>query len=218
MNIIEKGVYWRSKRLRAFYNIKSLDSPLLHAARIKYIISDLPVKNKKYKNVYSGDMNIYENPDIYPEAWIAPHAQFVKSEAEAAAAISSAGFDPSKTAVIEVGGREKPSLVSGTGGAIEVTEYSPERIIVNLTKGSSGWLIFTNTWYPDWTVEVGGWPRKLWKSDLAFMAVEIKPGDRVVEFKYLDHVFTMGLFITIAGMGVCLLIWMMSLRNVKRDA
>jgi len=217
---IERGTFRRRKKVDSFKNPQSLASPLISAAGIKYLLSDVPnpfppsVKDQ-WKLVHAGDLFIYENLRVFPEAWVATEAETAADEQEAARLIVKPGFDPAVDVVIE--GPVKTSI-KGAGGSAEVIRHSPEMVEVKLSESSSGWLVLADTWYPVWRVEVDGKPRKLWKADLAFMAVRVEDGDRTVVFRYRDIAVPIGRLIAAIGAVGCLLIWMVSRKRAEKTA
>jgi len=208
---IEPGAFWRRKKVAAFKKSQSLASPLINAAGIKYLLSDVPdpfpiSSSDRWKLVHSGDVYIYENLEVFPEAWLATKAVFASDEQQAAKLIANPGFDPALTVVIE----GERTGVKGNGGKAEVRRHSGEKVEIRLSEGASGWLVLADTWYPAWRAFVDGKPRKIHKADLAFMAVQINPGDEAVVFEYRDISVWIGWLLAAFGVMGSLLIWLMS--------
>lgn len=228
MNAIEEGIYQRAKRIGAFKNLTSLVSSLIDADGIKCLISDKPISwdnenldegvkeviDNKYKLVYQGELFIYENNDVYPPAWVVPNAIFVYDENHASEEIKKVGLNPGRTVILE---GEKIDW-NGDGGEATVRRISSEEVVVETGGKSSGWLVLSETWYPYWRAEVDGRVRKIWKADVAFMAVPITKGEKRVVFKFDDRAYKNGLLTSIpaALVAVCLLTigWMKSKKCV----
>jgi uncharacterized membrane protein YfhO len=95
---------------------------------------------------------------------------------------------------------------AGSGGVAKVIRHSSERVEIQLSEPASGWLVFADSWYPEWKAKVDGKSREISKADLAFMVIRINKGDRIVVFSYANDYKRYGWFLTAAAMVLCLLI------------
>lgn len=93
----------------------------------------------------------------------------------------------------------RPVLISKTGPAFSaasalrkddipfverVEAFSPNRLRLAVSIPTSSWLIYSDAWHPDWTVLVDGKERPLLKANLAFKAVNLNAGEKIVEFRF----------------------------------
>jgi len=203
---VEKGSFRRAKKLTAITKVASLESELLGAAGVKYVIAAKPIRGinrEMWKPVNSGGMLVYENKKVYPPAWIAPDARFVGTESEAVEVISEPGFAPLRTVVIEGG----HVAHRGNGGVAKV-EKSSGLMKVELEDNSGGWLVVSEAWYPAWRAEVDGQPRRVYKADVAFMAVKVNKGEKMVIFRYRNSAKTAGLVIALVGLVGSFALWL----------
>ncbi|HEY5600934.1 MAG TPA: YfhO family protein, partial [Patescibacteria group bacterium] len=72
----------------------------------------------------------------------------------------------------------------------------PNNIKVTLKSSIDGTLVMPEIYYPGWVAIVDGNQRPIKKIDNLFLAVDLKPKDREVVFKFRPRLFTIGLAIT----------------------
>ncbi len=63
----------------------------------------------------------------------------------------------------------------------------------------SGTLLWTDTQYPGWRVQMDGQEAALRPAPPCFAAIEVPPGSRVLEFRYRPTFLTIGLLVAMAG-------------------
>ncbi len=211
---IEEGSFRRAKKLTAFKKIDSLESKLLDAAGVKYVVSAKPIPGidrTTWKPVHSDGMCIYKNEEVYPPAWITPHARFVKTGTEAVEAIAAPDFAPYQLAVIE----GEPMEHEGEKGAVRV-EKSRGNIKINLEDNSGGWLVVSEVWYPGWRVQVDGQPRPAHKADVAFMAVKVNKGEKKAVFRYRNNASCVGGILALLGLAGSFAVWLTMRKRAVR--
>ena len=74
MNLVEGQGELIYNRIAPFYWYGSLDSALLNLANVKYILTTQPLPQARFALVYSGELNIYRNPDVLPRAFTVSRA------------------------------------------------------------------------------------------------------------------------------------------------
>jgi hypothetical protein len=71
-------------------------------------------------------------------------------------------------------------------GTVEVVHYSANRvqIHVNLTDGKPALLFYADAWDSGWSAKIDGLARDIIKANVGFKAIEVMPGNHIVEFNY----------------------------------
>jgi uncharacterized membrane protein YfhO len=94
-------------------------------------------------------------------------------------------------------------------GTLEIVKQSdPNRVVVRASMSTNSWLVLSDLWFPGWRVYVDGSEQPILKADYLFRAVELRPGEHLVEFVYRPMSFTLGLVISvIAWIGLGAVLW-----------
>src|SRR5690606_7788756 len=136
------------------------------------------------------DIKLYENQAVMPRAFVVqdiiPLPDTDEGTATALAVMGDPAFDPAQTAVIHndasVGARRASPLQDQP--AATITEYTPERIVIEAQSKGEGYLILTDTYYPGWQATVNGTAAPIQRADILFRAVQIPDGTSEVIFEY----------------------------------
>jgi hypothetical protein len=91
-----------------------------------------------------------------------------------------------------------------------VVEYTPNRLVLDVTAPDSGWLLVTDRWASGWRATVDGRPVPLFIGNLVFRTVAMTPGPHRIAFDYRPFGYPWllvaswsTLAITLAGPAVC---------------
>jgi hypothetical protein len=139
-----------------------------------------------------GRWALYRFPDPPPRASVVARWTVVGSAEEALAAVTSPGFDPSRTAVLERDpglprpGRPAPGTARyrplGPGAArVEVEAPGPALVLVR------------EAFDPGWEARVDGRPAPVLAADFLVQAVPVPAGRHVLELRYRDPTVVGGL-------------------------
>jgi hypothetical protein len=166
---------------------------------------------------YDGhDARVFSNPGALPRTWIAG-AQDVRTSAERALArVGSADFDPRRAVVSEA---RIPGLPLDRGGpappagSARILRYDPERVTVAVEPSAGGELVLSDLHYPGWEARVDGRRVDVDRVDYLLRGVRVKPGDRVVEFRYRSGVWRAGWVISLLALGLMFMLAGWSLRR-----
>jgi hypothetical protein len=162
-----------------------------------------------------GDTEAFANRDGFPRAFIA-HEPVAASGLLAAADLieDPRRFSPSAQVVLEQetaevqAARRFSASRSGPvmGEGVEVRGYRPNRVFMEASLESPGFLVFSDTYFPGWRawVQQGGQRReaKIYAADLAFRAVFLNEGRSAVTWVYQPVPFRIGLW---AGLATLLI-------------
>jgi hypothetical protein len=186
-----------------------------------------------YRLVHSGDVKIYENLDALPRAFFVPEAILVPGDDAALETMRDPNFDPASTLVlIEAAAsahnsQPTPRLAEGNAvedqASAELVLYEPERIIVNVSAPTQGWLLLSDAWYPGWEATVDGKSAPVQRADVLFRAVAVPEGEHQVQWVFRPASFRLGVAISLGTVGLLLagVVWaglrrMWSIRRARQ--
>ncbi len=121
----------------------------------------------------------------------------VMEESEVKAALSNGGYDYTTTVAL----LEKPESVKANRStnlketessfSVEWEKYTPNYRKARVSTDQDGFLRISEVWYPGWKVFVNGKETKVYRADLAWMAVSIPAGEHQLEIRatspYVDQ-------------------------------
>jgi len=161
-----------------------------------------------YRQVHSGDVKIYENRSVLPRAFVVHQTQIVENEAQAIAFMQSTQFDPANM-LVRLPNDDEPVGLAFSGqpspsDAATIVLYTPERVEIETTLDSPGWLLLTDTYYPGWQASIDGQPVDILQANVLFRAIPVSAGNHRVVFEFKPRSLRWGASIT----GVALLLWL----------
>ena len=159
-----------------------------------------PLVPGEYRLVHSGDVKIYENLDALPRAFLVYDWRFLPEIDDALEAMSAAGFDPAKQAVIVDPGQDG-RLQTGGAGEATITEYEPDRVVVEIDGDADGLLLLSDAYYPGWQAKLDGDPVSIYQTDILFRGLMVPSGEHEVEFIFEPASYRAGRLISLVGLG-----------------
>ena len=187
---------------RAYAWGPELTLPLANLAGIRWIYSARGrVLEAPFRQVFeSGSEVVYENPSVFPHAFLVDCARQFPDQNAVFAALASATSDDLRACALvetpEVG--ILPGITAGSRGRAELQLYSPDRVTVDVEAPTPGLLVLGDALAPGWIVRVGGVRKKLLAVDGAFRGVVVPPGHSLVDFVYAPTATRVGAWVAAA--------------------
>ena len=202
---------------------------LLTLGGVKYIISDKPLQDTSFVQVFKGTKFIYENKNFIPKAFFADGYK-VEKDITILNNIREMNFDPRKVAFLEKDINQKIDKPDSTAsvklvkGDIHSLEYE-----VNAT--GNNLLVFSEIYLPfGWKAYIDGKESEIHKTDYILRSLVVPQGKHKVEFRYEPAVYYTGKSVSIGAnvlLGIILLAGVFgyatnkkkndSTANVKKD-
>lgn len=140
---------------------------------------------------------IYENEECMDRVWVV-YDYLVMKEDEVLKKIKHPSFNPKEVVILE----EKPSInLTPTHGkreaTLEITHYSPNKIVTKVNLPTSGILVFSENYHPNWKAYVDGEEHKVYRGNYIFRAVPVEEGTHIVELKYECPYLNYGKYISL---------------------
>src|SRR3989344_2043594 len=103
--------------------------------------------------------------------------------------LESRDFEPKNMLVLE----SDPGKRANAGfKKADVAFYSPNRIVINASLDSPGFLFLSEVWYPGWKAYDNGRETEIYRADYIFRAAHLEKGTHVVEFVFQPLSYTIG--------------------------
>lgn len=167
-------------------------------------------------------IDIYENPQAFPRAFVVYDAVVVDGRAAALAAITAPGFDPGRTVVLERSQGDLPAraalLPQPAFTPAEVEQAGPGRLRVRVQAARPGWLVLSEVWYRGWHARVDGRPAPVRRANWIFRAVPVDAGEHIVELWFAPATFAAGAAISAVSLLTCLVLLSPLPRRLSRGS
>lgn len=157
---------------------RHLDLPLLGLMAVR-LIGDPDAARRRPDDPRAG---VTENPHALPRARLVGGAEVETDDARALARLRDPTFPRATTALLASG--TPRTAPPGDVGRATIRSSRPDQVTVEIEPAAAGWLLLADTDFPGWTARVDGEPRAIVRANLAFRAVAVAPGERLVEFRY----------------------------------
>jgi len=194
------------------------ETNLLNLLNVKYVISPKDFKADGYNIVRKSEkVNIYENKNFLPRAFLTDKAVIIKDEKKILEKLKSKDFEPKKEVVLEEDfsytsddqkeplgfARDKLRRRSSDEKAV-VLKYAANEIILEAETNMPRFLVLSDTWYPGWKAYVDDKPGKIYRADYILRSVHLESGKHIVRFTYDPFSFKIGAIITLGTLVCCL--------------
>jgi len=191
--------------------IKDLSNEnFLKLLNIKYIFArsnfrehGLGIENMKLVANFGRSCLLLSN-DYLPRFMFVQNTVVADDDSEIRNIIKSKDFDPKKYLVLEA--RQSPvvlnnKVLSNHNSQIEIINYSPNQIDIEVSVDSRGYLASSEVYYPGWRAFINDKEVKVYRSNYAFRAVFIpSPGKYRVQFRFEPKSLKRGRLITFLGL------------------
>ncbi len=171
---------------------------LLRVLGVRYIVAGefdgLAVTDGLARIARIPPLGVYAVSGSLPRYSVVGSARGVRSNLEAQAAVSEAGFDPSRELVLE-GDVDRAGSGAATG-QVRVVEQQAEHVVLDVDATAEGWLLSLQTWFPGWQARIDGRRVPVRRANGTFQAVAVPAGVHRVTFDYRPGSVRAGLALT----------------------
>jgi len=170
------------------YKLIKNQTVLLYTSSEKPLFSDAALEVSSLEHVGEKQIYIYRNMDVLPRAFIA--GSYIPSDrTNVFSILESRDFEPKNMLVLE----SDPGKRANAGfKKADVAFYSPNRIVINASLDSPGFLFLSEVWYPGWKAYDNGRETEIYRADYIFRAAHLEKGTHVVEFVFQPLSYTIG--------------------------
>lgn len=173
----------------------------------------------QYAKVYGAEIEIWENHNVLPRAFLVGQVAPVADIGAALDLMKRGAIDPARVAVVEGAPPEEVAALSPAGGEVAIRDRTATYTALDVDAGGPSLLVLTATHYPGWIVTVDGRAVPIYPADVAFRGVFVPAGRHVVEFAYRPLSFMLGLAIALAALAVVAVVaagpWLLRARRKR---
>lgn len=190
------------------------NSKLLDVASISYLFWYEPVQNAKLELVGRypvGDGYIYRNQEAVSKAYLVSQLEFYPDRTDLLSRMQESSFDPHFTVTTEdeemvnlYSQKIKGRTVKPVYADAEIIDYTPNRMVLDVSAASPAILVVTDLFFPHWTAKVDQQLTKIYRVNCAFRGMIIEPGKHQVVLEFYNQPFHLGL--KISFITVCLVL------------
>jgi len=160
----------------------------------------------QYVKIYDREVQIYENRDAQPRAFLASAILPVTGQDEAIATMKQVAADAAKTAVVEDVSLAQAQSVSSGGGTVQFIKSAATDVTLDVAARSPSFLVLADSYYPGWEATIDGRGSQIFATDLAFEGVFVPAGTHRIEFHYGPQSFRVGLVIALLALVTLVLV------------
>lgn len=201
-----------------------VNSPLLDLARVRWLVASGPIPALAAMQVFprgmeaTGDLVIYENPGIMPEAWIV-HAVRHADTQQAAAWAQAPGAPLATEAVIDPA-FVLPVVEPLRADSVRVTHAHAGELELTLDAGSAGVLVIPETFDHGWVANVESSERTQTVSpvrcDAQFIGVPVSAGHQKITLRFAPRSVRTGVVLAGGSLFALLLLALWPRRELPR--
>ena len=169
----------------------------------KYYAGKKPIRPNQVPLFTSSDgVQVYQNPDALPRAWIT-HRISTVPQAEAVRRLQAAERLREEPFMLQ----PSPLLDNcSSGDQVRIVNLGPTKQKVVVNTGCRGLLIDADAFYPGWSVRVDGKSQPILEIYGALRGVVVPAGEHTIEFRYVPLSVILGALLTLSGFAG--LVWL----------
>ncbi len=207
---------WSLHRLQSVWGYQSF--PLKHYAQawetlgfsnpvfrslmqVKYITTDDWVEDSTLQLIEDGTRKIYQDSQYHDRVWFVSDKNKT-SVTSPWASLSTRNINPLDKVV--VGDSE---YQGGEPIQIQSLDWKPQSINLSTEIPSSGWLVFSEVYYPGWKVTLNGQKSEIKMADGFLRAVHVTKGPLNLKMIFHPWVFFLGLWSSLLTLILSIIFW-----------
>jgi hypothetical protein len=163
--------FCHGERWGRYYEVGSLDSPVLDLLNIRWIFSNGSINHPRFRKFADlPGTQVYENTTVLPRFFLVSGRRRVAGMEQAAAAVRDPSFDPHREAIVEDGETPQPAF-----------------------------LVTSEPYYPGWRASLDDQPRPLVMTNAAFRGLPVPAGRHIVSMEFAPSILWQGAALSAPG-------------------
>jgi len=150
---------------------------------VKYVLSLEEIKNPKLTQVFTdGFVKIYENTMAMPRAFFVNTTFLVDSKQQAIDGMFDLNFPLNKRVVVENVQNKTLFKSNWDLGEAKILDYQANKVIININNPGEGFLILTDSYYPNWHAMIDEKETPVYLTDYNFRGIITPKGKHTIVF------------------------------------
>ncbi len=183
--------------------------PVLDMLNVRYFTTekDWMSTNSAVARVLHAEMAVWKTPSPWGRAWMAGRAEPFPGVEEMVRAMGERYYrSPREETCGSVYLETPPPPMDPQAGegTVEITRFTPHRIVAESRSPAAGLAVFSETFFPGWRARVNGRPAEILTANYILRAVPTPAGDSQIELVYDPASFRFGLYLTCLSLAVML--------------
>lgn len=131
-------------------------------------------------------------------------------ENHALAAFFQTNTDFRSVVFVPLEARDRITARQPVSARVLSAEFGDKSLSFEIDAKATALVVISQTHYPAWRAYVDGQPRRIWRANYAFEALQVPPGKHHIILNYQDRPFLIGAILSALGLAVWLLGWLLA--------
>jgi len=153
----------------------------------------------------NNDWTIYENLLYAPRYFLTDNVEYYSTDKEFEHQFFNPSFDPRSMIMLQSDDRNSNLENKSSIHTVNLVSYEPDKILFRVTTDTPQMLFLSDTFDTGWKSFIDDKPTSTLRADYALRAVFVPKGNHVVRMEYEPTAFTLGVYISIAGILLCVI-------------
>lgn len=167
--------------------------------------------SKEYQRIYerlfySERGILYLNRNCLPTAWSVIELIEAESIDDVSIKLYAFRIDPRRQAMLSKKDIERIGLKTFSQGSAKIVSSKPNKLILNTDFTSTGFIVLSEQFYPNWSAYIDGLPTEIYKTNGVMRGVVVPSGKHKLIFRYIPVKIYMAMALSGIAIGAIFLI------------
>ncbi len=181
---------------------------ILNMLNTKYIILPQQITHPNLDLVMSDisqNRFVYRNKGVLPRAFFVENVEIIPDKSERLQRLNDPQFNPAHTAILE--NEFDFSIEKPSDSEINVTDFEPNRIKLDVRTNTNGLLVLSEIYYPHgWKATIDGQETEIYKANHILRSIIVPAGSHQIHFEFRPASFFISA--TLSGISNALILFL----------